>query len=240
VPPTPDQRAESVRSRIDAIYAAGKASDSSGEEVGLYSHGVSRVEGEMLRDLVEQTGAGATIEVGLAMGLSTLFICEGLLRAAEPRHVAIDPFQHHWRDTGVRTIQDAGLADLVEVVREPSQTYLPQLVLAETRFDLAFVDGDHRFESVFLDVYFLARLVKPGGLIVLDDVWLPSVQKAIRHFEANTALTLDPDLHENAFGWPRRPLLRRNRTPAAIYDELAVLRVPSSGSPDADEALTDF
>jgi predicted O-methyltransferase YrrM len=241
VAPTTDSAADRVRSRIEAIYTAGAAVDGDGEPVELYAHGVSRVEGEMLRDLVQEAGARTTIEVGFAMGLSTLFICEGLLRVGEPvRHVAIDPFQHHWRDTGVRTTRDAGIADLVEVVREPSQTCLPRLLEADERYDLAFVDGDHRFEAAFIDIYFLSRLVRPGGLIVIDDVWLPAVQKALRYFEANTELALQPGAHAAAFRWPRRTIFGRTRTPAGIHDQLAVLRVPESGGPEASEALTDF
>ena len=41
---------------------------------------------------------------------------------------------------------------------------------------LAFVDGDHRFEGVFLDLYFMTRLVTPGALVVVDDMWMPAVR----------------------------------------------------------------
>ena len=60
----------------------------------------------------------------------------------------------------------------------------------QREFDLAFVDGDHRFEGVFLDLYFMTRLVKPGGLVVVDDMWMPSVRTAVAYVEKN--LGLDP------------------------------------------------
>jgi hypothetical protein len=39
--------------------------------------------------------ATRTIEVGLGYGISTLFICDGLLEVADPaaHHIAIDPYQ---------------------------------------------------------------------------------------------------------------------------------------------------
>ena len=51
--------------------------------------------------------------------------------------------------------------------------------------DAAFVDGSHRFHEVFVDLYFLRKLVRPGGLIVLDDAALPSVATAVRYFDLN-------------------------------------------------------
>lgn len=42
--------------------------------------------------------------------------------------------------------------DLVEFHAEESQIVLPRLLAEARRFDLAFVDGNHRFEGVFLDL----------------------------------------------------------------------------------------
>ena len=56
----------------------------------------------------------------------------------------------------------------------------------------AFVDGSHRFHEVFVDLYFLRRIVRPGGLIVLDDhSWL-SVRTAERDFEVNMGWRVVP------------------------------------------------
>ena len=52
--------------------------------------------------------------------------------------------------------------------------------------DAAFVDGSHLFHNVFVDLYFLRDLVRPGGLVVLDDCQWPSVATAVRYFELNT------------------------------------------------------
>jgi hypothetical protein len=54
------------------------------------------------------------------------------------------------------------------------------------RADAAFVDGSHIFHNVFVDLYFLRELVRPGGLIVLDDCQWPSVATAVRYYELNT------------------------------------------------------
>lgn len=51
--------------------------------------------------------------------------------------------------------------------------------------DAAFVDGSHIFHNVFVDLAYLRELVRPGGLIVLDDCEWLSVATAVRYFEAN-------------------------------------------------------
>ena len=43
------------------------------------------------------------------------------------------------------------------------------------RFDLALVDGNHRFDAVFVDVYYLARLLRPGGIVSVHDHHLPGI-----------------------------------------------------------------
>lgn len=48
------------------------------------------------------------------------------------------------------------------------------------------MDGSHVFHNVFVDLYFLREVVRPGGLIVLDDCDWPSVATALRYFEVNT------------------------------------------------------
>ncbi|HZD69900.1 MAG TPA: hypothetical protein VFA45_13645 [Actinomycetes bacterium] len=56
-----------------------------------------------------------------------------------------------------------------------------------------FVDGSHRFHEVFVDLYFLRKIVRPGGVIVLDDHWWPSVRTAERYFEVNMGWQAVPD-----------------------------------------------
>jgi hypothetical protein len=38
---------------------------------------------------------------------------------------------------------------------------------------------------VFVDRYFLRKIVRPGGIVALDDHWWPSVRTAERYFELN-------------------------------------------------------
>lgn len=113
---------------------------------------------------------------------SVTVISEALLRSGSrnPRHVLIDPFQFTAYDgVGWELLCSLGLNDIAEPVTEPSQRFLARLA------DAAFVDGSHHFYNVFVDLHFLGEIVRPGGVVLLDDVWWPSVAAAVAYFETN-------------------------------------------------------
>ena len=192
--------------------------------IALSPHSIERDQGEALCELAIAEGAEQTIEVGLALGMSALFLCQAVVGRGGS-HVAIDPFQESsWNGAGLMTLEDAGVRDHVEVIEEESQLALPRLVSEGRTFDIAFVDGDHRFESALIDLYFMTRLVRPDGLIVMDDMWMPSIRTAVAYAERNLGLSLEPGASRTAFaGAPER---WRRGVPSGTGG-LAVLRCPA-------------
>src|SRR6266540_1408768 len=129
----------------------------------LFPVAVGPAEGAAIRSWVIREQAGRTIEVGLGYGISALFACEGLFTVGQPgaRHVVIDPHQHtRFAGSGLQHLDEAGVADLVEYHAAESQAALPRLFAHGRRFDLAIVDGNHRFDAVFVDLYNLGRAVE--------------------------------------------------------------------------------
>lgn len=63
---------------IDALYSDGYATGANGQRIALFPEGLPRAEGEALYHLVRDTGATRTIEIGMAYGISTLFIAQAL------------------------------------------------------------------------------------------------------------------------------------------------------------------
>ena len=107
-------------------------------------------------------------------------------------------------------IGSAGLSGIATLVLERSQLALPRLIAEKFVADAAFVDGSHIFHNVFVDLCFLREIVRPGGLIVLDDCDWPSVATAVRYFELNTGWTPQP------IGPPTR--LRAFRLPSLLSE----------------------
>jgi predicted O-methyltransferase YrrM len=162
---------------------------------------------DVLRDLLLAEQPSTVLEIGLGYGSSALEIAEALVTAGsvEARHVIVDAYQEHFYGTGWAAIVGAGLADLCSLVEERSAIALPSLLRDGFVADAAFVDGSHVFHNVFVDLFYVRELVRPGGLVILDDCSYPSVATAIRYFEINT-------------GWEPEPIesptrLRAFRTP---------------------------
>jgi predicted O-methyltransferase YrrM len=207
-----------VRDVIERLVREGTAvARSDGTRHDLFPVAASAAEGEALRGWVVREGATRTLEVGLGYAVSALHVCDSLLRGAGPetaRHVAIDPFQAT-RFSGCRLqfLEDAGVSGMVEHIAERSEAALPRLLDEGRAFDLAFVDGDHRFDGVFVDLFYLARLVRPGGVVFLDDYQLPAVERAASFFVRNLGWGL-----EEVSGWDdlhRWAVLRTSTDPDA-------------------------
>ncbi len=173
---------------------------------------------DILRDLILEARVKVVIEIGLAYGSSALAIAEALVQQNQPaaKHIIIDAYQDQFDKVGWEAIVSAGLGDLCALVAERSQLALPRLLTDGIVADAAFVDGSHIFHNVFVDLCFLRELVRPGGLVVLDDCQWPSVATAVRYFERNT-------------GWQPQPITTPTR--------LKAFRLPN---PPVEPAFHDF
>ena len=104
----------------------------------------------------------------------------------------IDPYQAtRFSDCGLQLLKEAGVSGLVEHHAEESQLALPRLLGKARVFDLAFVDGNHRFDGVFVDLFYLGRIVRPGSVVFLNDYQRPAVARAASFFVTNLGWTLE-------------------------------------------------
>jgi predicted O-methyltransferase YrrM len=160
-----------------------------GRNVGAPRGASTRTALVTLGNLFQERKPETTIEIGLAYGASCLLLAachQNLGRPPAGQHVAIDPFQECDLDNiAIKLLEEAGLERYVSVMQEPSFTALPRLLAEGRRFQLAYVDGSHLFEDVFVDFYFLHHLLEPGGALIFDDCADPHVRKALRFIGAS-------------------------------------------------------
>lgn len=215
-----------VRLVINRLARDGKTvSSSDGSVHDIFPVAVGAAEGEALRAWVIKEKAVYTIEVGLAYGISALFICEGLLTNGNQniRHVALDPYQAtSFKNLGLQFLEEAGVAHLIEYHAEESQIALPRFVSENQQFDLAFVDGSHLFDRVFLDLIYLGRLVRPEGVIFVDDYQAPAVARAVSFCLTN-------------LGWKLE-----ETSPSDEHHQWAVLRTAREPVPRSYPHFVDF
>lgn len=219
------ESAQRIRSQIEAIYRDGTILGEDGQRYPIKPTSVTPERGAFIRELCRREQARTTLEIGMAWGLSTLFILEALAAPDSPfSHTVIDPFQSsQWHGAGRRAVQDTGLAENVAIFEEFSRTALARMESEKRQFDFIFIDGGHRFEDVFVDLIFADRILKPGGMMVFDDSWFDPVFLTCRFAETNYGYVAAADF-PNRTGERRRArratmrALRKPNTP----------RIPSS------------
>jgi predicted O-methyltransferase YrrM len=178
--------AQRVRERIERIYATGVVPGGDGQTYDINPVAVTPERGRFIRDVCLAENACASAETGMAWGLSTLFILEALIRnGAGPRaHIVMDPAQSsRFHDAALTVVREAGADELIDFRGEPSELALPRLIAEGRRLDFAYIDGNHQFEGVFLDFVFIHRLLKPGGVVIFDDLVLYPVLAACEYAE---------------------------------------------------------
>lgn len=210
--------ARRIGARIEEIYAAKSVQGEDGLTYSIMPVAVPPERGRFLLEVCRAQRPVSTLEVGMAWGLSTLHIFQALAECgvAAPHHVIMDPFQAStYHNAALRTLRELGLEHGVEFYPEPSGLVLPRLVSEGRQFDLAFIDGDHRFDGVFVDLFYVDQLLKPGGVAVFDDMSWDGVYLACRFAQTNYGYETVADLAASGGSGsaPGRPLMRTCRKP---------------------------
>ena len=123
---------------------------------------VHHVTGGLLEVLAAATGALRAVEVGTAIGVSTLHLARG---GAHVTSFEVDPERHEAaRDYLAR----AGLPDRVDLRLQDATEGLAELEAGG--YDLGFIDGPKAGYGGYLDQ--VVDLLRPGGLLLVDNVLL--------------------------------------------------------------------
>ena len=215
------QEAARLRKFIERVYGDGIVRGEDGTQHPISPASITPDRGAFIRDICISEGASHTIEIGMAWGMSTLFILEALLEngAGLSAHLVTDPYESiEYHGAGRRNVKEAGLEEFVEIEEEAAEVLLPKLILQGRRFDFAFIDGSHLFDNVFVDLVFVHRLLKPGGVVIFDDTFADAVHLTCRFAETNYGYSAVAD-HQNGGvgdGYPKegwRATMRALRKP---------------------------
>ena len=184
-----------VNSVLEELFTSGRVTSSAGEQRELDSN-VDPTFGKVLYDLVAyDSEINRTLEVGMAYGISSLYIAQALLDSGREHvhHVAVDPFQSsQWASIGVTNLLSAGLSnkERFTLVEKESFRALPALVDEGRVVDMILLDGMHTFDYTLVDFFYADLLLRDGGILVLDDLQMPSVQRVKNYIETNRAYEL--------------------------------------------------
>jgi predicted O-methyltransferase YrrM len=124
-------------------------------------------QGQFMALLIQLMGAKKTLEVGVFTGYSSLAVAlalpsDGKIIACDTNEEYTAIARHYW--------QKAGVADKIDLRIAPALDTLDELIAQgqANTFDFAFIDAD---KSNYDNYYERAlQLVRPGGLIAIDNV----------------------------------------------------------------------
>ncbi len=128
---------------------------------------VSPEQGQFMALLIQLTGAKKILEIGVFTGYSSLWTALAL--PSDGKLVACD-VSEEWTAIARRYWQQAGVANKVDLRLAPALETLEQLLAAgqAEAFDFIFIDAD---KESYLNYYEQSlQLVRPGGLIAIDNV----------------------------------------------------------------------
>ena len=123
-------------------------------------------EAALLTMLARLIGARRALEVGTFTGYGAISIARGLADGGRLTCLELD---EEYAAIARRNLEDAGVADRVEVVVGPALESLRALP-AEPTFDLVFLDADKPGYPAYYEEI-VPRLL-PGGLLLIDNVLL--------------------------------------------------------------------
>lgn len=142
---------------------------------------ISTGEGEFLHSQIRQRGYYRTLEVGCALGMASLYICDASSQSPQWTHTIIDPNQTtKYRGIGIANLDRLGL-DRYRLLEKPSEFALPELLADGESYDLAFIDGWHTFDHTLIDFFYVNRMLRVGGMVVFDDADWPAVSRLLRY-----------------------------------------------------------
>ncbi|MEH2128256.1 class I SAM-dependent methyltransferase [Nostoc sp.] len=157
---------------------------------------ISPEQGQFMSLLVQLIGAKKTLEVGVFTGYSSLSVALAL--PPDGKIIACD-VSEEFTAIARRYWQEAGVADKIDLRLAPALETLDQLLAtgqAET-FDFAFIDADKENYDGYYERSL--QLVRPGGLIAIDNVlWSGQVADEQNQDESTQAIrALNEKLHHD-------------------------------------------
>jgi len=180
-----------MNSVLSEILNTGTTKTADGTSTIKLHSSISTSEGQLLQRLVRQLNPTVSLEVGLAYGVSALFICDALNVRNGTQHIVIDPNQHSgpwgdsWDGIGIANLHRAGYGNIVRFIEAPSYRALAELEMSGQRVDFAFIDGWHTFDFTLVDFFFIDRMLNTGGIVTFDDANFKAIRKVCRFVKTN-------------------------------------------------------
>lgn len=130
---------------------------------------------EFYRYLLNNSSPKIVCETGFNAGHSADLI----LKTISPSSIlySFDIFEHDYVTKCAEIITQK--YDNIRVINGDSKATLPQKLKEIGKIDFAIIDGGHDTETVFSDIKHFAESINSKGILIIDDLHMPTVVKAL-------------------------------------------------------------
>ena len=128
---------------------------------------ISWVQARLMQLLAGIMGAKRYLEIGTFTGYSTFVMSQAL--GVEGHTTALD-ISEEWTSMGRRYWEEAGVDKNIDLILGDACRVLERLLGDQTHsaYDIAFIDADK--ENILKYFDYCIRLLRPGGLVMVDNV----------------------------------------------------------------------
>jgi len=178
-----------ARNIIDGIYDNPTYRDGIANDI--FPMAINKDQGMFLVKIINRYRPKTVIELGFRYGISSLWIQSA---ANKPdQHIIVDPY-HHIPNPPKKSTIDAYIKNqkgVFFVERMTSQEYLAKFLQEKKRADLVFIDASQWFDSVMTDMYFVSRILRTNGIVVIRNIWSRPVRHAVMYYLKNLSYSLE-------------------------------------------------
>jgi predicted O-methyltransferase YrrM len=150
---------------------------------------MSPAQGRAITDVILENRFQNILELGFRHGVSTCYVAGALDELGTGHVTTIDLLNAREAQPNIEhLLGDLGLARYVTVFYEPTSYIWRLMKMLEEdpspRLDFCYIDGAHSWFTDGFAFFLVDRLLKPGGMIILDDLdWTYKSSPTLGHSE---------------------------------------------------------
>lgn len=131
--------------------------------------------------LIRESHAKDTLEIGMALGASSIAIAEALKSNGDGKHTVLDPFQADFGNIGLMEIERLGLGEYISFLPELSEDFLYRCSKEGRTFDLILNDGAHSIGDKVTNTFYADKCLSDGGIMIFHDCLIPSTAASMQY-----------------------------------------------------------
>jgi predicted O-methyltransferase YrrM len=168
--------------------------------------------GIMLANIIHHYKIKNVIELGTCLGVGTGYLWQALSQFQDASLTSIEGRKELY-DYTRGSFSKYFIPHRVNFVQGNFDQVLPDILKLINQVDLAFVDGNHRYEPTMNYFEMLLDKVHPGSILIFDDIyWSDEMKQAWREIISNPAVTCSIDLFRWGMVFFRKELPKQHYT----------------------------